>query len=181
MQHNGRTIADSGPAGVFQAYYDTALPASSSSRISWIGSLQLCIFIVGTSVVGPIYDIGYLRSLLSTGTLLTVFGMMMTSLGSAYWQFLLAQGVCMGLGMTCLFVPCVAVLPPYFSSRRALAMGLAASGSSIGIFCYSHPHRISQLTTEKAPSSSQSSSNRLYCKSASAGPPAVLASCSWYR
>ena len=38
----------------------------------------------------------------------------------------------MGLGMTCLFVPCVAVLPPYFSSRRALAMGLAASGSSIG-------------------------------------------------
>ena len=63
---------------------------------------------------------------------MTVFGVMMTSLGTAYWQVILAQGVCMGLGMTCLFVPCVAVLPPYFSSRRALAMGLAASGSSIG-------------------------------------------------
>lgn len=119
--------------GVFQEYYETiGLAGSSSSKISWIGSLQLCIFIAGTSIIGPIFDLGFLRSLLVTGAFLTVFGMMMTSLCNEYWQFILAQGLCMGVGMTCLFVPCVAVLPPYFTSRRALAMGLGASGSSIG-------------------------------------------------
>ena len=119
--------------GVYQAYYETeALPKSSSSSISWIGSLQLCIFLAGTIIIGPIYDTGYLRSLLIGGTVLTVVGMMTTSLCTAYWQFILAQGVCMGIGMTCLFVPLVAVLPPYFSTKRSLAMGLAASGSSIG-------------------------------------------------
>ena len=124
--------ANDNNTGVYQVYYETTLKSTSSSRISWIGSLQLCIFIAGTSIIGPVFDIGYLRTLLISGTCLTTFGMMMTSLGTAYWQFLLAQGVCMGVGMTCLFVPCIAVLPPYFSSRRALAMGVAATGSSIG-------------------------------------------------
>ena len=42
--------------GVFQSYYSkTALSDSSASSISWIGSLQLCLFIGGTSVIGPIY------------------------------------------------------------------------------------------------------------------------------
>ena len=78
---------------------------------------------------------GYLTTLLATGTVLTVLGFMMTSLCTAYWQFLLAQGVCTGLGMTCLFVPCVAVVPPFFDKRRALAMGIAATGGSIGELC----------------------------------------------
>jgi len=82
--------------------------------------------------MGSIFDIGFLRTMLSIGTFLTVFGMMMTSLCKAYWQFILAQGVCTGLGMTCLFIPCVAILPPWFPTRRALAMGMAATGSSIG-------------------------------------------------
>ncbi|KAK5675661.1 hypothetical protein LTS10_011761 [Elasticomyces elasticus] len=109
---------------------------ASSSSISWIGSLQLCLFIGGTTVAGPIFDLGYLSSLLLTGTILTTLGLMMTSLCSTYWQLLLAQGVCTGLGMTCLFIPCVAVVPAYFSSRRALAMSIGASGSSIGAIVF---------------------------------------------
>ncbi|KAK5119243.1 hypothetical protein LTR85_007857 [Meristemomyces frigidus] len=131
--------------GVFQAYYEThaaalvitaTSPSSTSSTISWIGSLQLCFYIGGTSFIGPIFDSGHLRLLLITGTALTVFGTFMMSLGTAYWQLLLAQGVCMGLGMTCLFVPCVAVLPPWFATRRALTMGIGASGSSIGAIVF---------------------------------------------
>ena len=119
--------------GVFQEYYQhRALPRSSPSSISWIGSLQVCLFIAGTTIIGPIFDIGYLSHLLTAGTTLLVFGLMMTSLCARYWQFMLAQGLCMGLGMSFLFVPCVAVVPPYFSSRRALAMGIGATGGSIG-------------------------------------------------
>ena len=119
--------------GVFQAYYEEdLLQNESASRISWIGSLQLCLFIAGTIVVGPMYDVGLLQPLLLVGSFLTVFGMMMTSICKQYWEFMLAQGVCMGLGMTCLFVPSIALIPTYFVKKRGLAAGISATGSSIG-------------------------------------------------
>lgn len=82
--------------------------------------------------MGPIYDIGYLRAMLLTGSVLVTFGLMMTSISDQYWHFILSQSVVTGLGMTCLFVPSVALVPAYFARRRALAMGIAASGSSVG-------------------------------------------------
>lgn len=66
------------------------------------------------------------------GTLLTVFGLMMTSICTTYWQILLAQGICVGIGSGCLFIPSVAVVATYFSEKRALATGIAVSGGSIG-------------------------------------------------
>lgn len=87
---------------------------------------------LGGVVAGPLFDYGYLRTLVITGSFLVVFGMMMTSLCTTYWQVLLAQGLAVGLGNGCLFVPSVAILPTYFTSKKALAMGIAASGSSIG-------------------------------------------------
>jgi MFS family permease len=84
------------------------------------------------ALTGPIYDAGYFRALLSVGSFLVVFGFMMLSLASTYWQVILAQGICVGLGAGCLFVPSVAILSTYFSTRVATAMGLAAAGSSLG-------------------------------------------------
>jgi len=67
----------------------------------------------------------------------------MTSLCSQYWQVLLAQAFCIGLGQGCLFIPSVAMLPQYFTTKRAFATGLAASGSSLGGVIY--PIVFSQL------------------------------------
>lgn len=63
-----------------------------------------------------------------------VFGMFMTSLCTQYWQIVLAQGLFMGLGLGCLFMPTVGILATYFFKKRGLAMGIASSGSSIGQF-----------------------------------------------
>ena len=60
----------------------------------------------------------------------------MTSLTRTYWQTMLAQAFLIGLGNGCVFVPSVAILPQYFTTRKALANGLAASGSSIGGIIY---------------------------------------------
>lgn len=84
------------------------------------------------ALTGPIYDAGYFRALLAVGSFGVVFGFMMLSLAKTYWQVILAQGVCVGLGAGCLFVPSVAILSTYFSTRIATAMGIAASGSSLG-------------------------------------------------
>ncbi|KAK4941587.1 hypothetical protein LTR10_018464 [Elasticomyces elasticus] len=57
---------------------------------------------------------------------------MLTSICTQYWQVILAQGLCVGVGMGCLFVPSVALLSTYFNTRVTIATGIAASGSGIG-------------------------------------------------
>ncbi len=88
--------------------------------------LLICI------LTGPLYDLGYLHSMVNVGTFAIVFGMMMTSLCRKYWQFVLAQGVVVGIGNGLLFLPSIAIVPEYFSKRKALASGIVAAGSSLG-------------------------------------------------
>jgi predicted MFS family arabinose efflux permease len=85
---------------------------------------------------GPLFDRGYFYALLWTGSFLVVFGMMMTSLCHHYWQVMLAQGLVVGVGFGCLFVPSVAIVATYFSSKKSLATGIAATGSSLGGVIY---------------------------------------------
>ncbi|PQE24036.1 MFS monocarboxylate transporter protein [Rutstroemia sp. NJR-2017a BVV2] len=118
---------------VFQTFYEQSLlRVESSSNISWIGSVQAFLLIFLGIITGPLFDHGYLRTLLFAGTVSVSFGMMMTSLCTSYWQVVLSQGIVVGLGCGCLFVPSVAILPSYFSTRKSLAMGIGASGSSLG-------------------------------------------------
>lgn len=74
--------------------------------------------------------------LIIAGTFGLVFGHMMLSLCTEFWQVVLSQGFVVGLGGGCLFVPALAVIQPYFSSRLGLALGLAATGSSLGGILY---------------------------------------------
>jgi MFS family permease len=130
--------------GVYQTYYESNLLSQrSSSDISWIGSLQAFLLLIIGVITGPLYDAGYFRPLVFTGSFLVVFGMIMTSLCTAYWQVILAQGLCIGIGSGCLFIPSVAIVSTYFSTKKALATGIAASGSSIaGIICPIVFHRL---------------------------------------
>lgn len=128
--------------GIFQTYYESPdsifqPPGSvSSSNISWIGSIQSFMVLLGGLVAGPLYDRGYLKQLICVGAFGVVFGHMMLSLAKEYYQALLAQGFVVGLGAGMMFTPGVAVLQSYFSTRIGLATGLAAAGSSFGGVIY---------------------------------------------
>ena len=119
--------------GVFQTFYklDT-FREQSSSNISWIGSTQAFLLFLTSIVVGPIFDAGHLKLLLRTGTFFTVVGMFMTSICHAYWQAFLAQGIMVGFGFGCLYLPAPALVSQYFSGRRALAIGISSTGSALG-------------------------------------------------
>ncbi|KAB5522146.1 monocarboxylate permease [Coniochaeta sp. 2T2.1] len=122
---------------VFQTYYESGeLFEAASSNISWIGSTQSFLLQLTGLVAGPVYDRGYLRLLLVTGSFMVVFGLMMLSLSEEYWQALLAQAFCVGIGAGLLFVPTVSLLPTWFSTRMGLAIGIASSGSSLGGVIY---------------------------------------------
>lgn len=119
--------------GIYQGFYTQGpLKSISGSTISWIGSLQGCLMLLISIVTGPLYDLGYLHSLVNIGTFAIVFGMMMTSLCHEYWQFVLAQGIMVGIGNGLLFLPSIAIVSQYFSKKKALASGVVAAGSSIG-------------------------------------------------
>ena len=102
--------------GAFQDFYATdLLSAHSTSTISWIGTFQ-----------------GFLLLLIVIGTFLVVFGMMITSLSTEYYQLFLSQGLLVGMGSGALFTSSVAIVSTYFTTRRAVATGIVPSGGSIG-------------------------------------------------
>jgi MFS family permease len=90
--------------GVFQEYYENdLLKGYSPSTIAWIPSLQIFFLNGGGPIFGLIYDRYGPRYLLIVGTLLHVFGIMMASLGTEYYQILLSQGVCSAIGASMVF------------------------------------------------------------------------------
>jgi MFS family permease len=140
--------------GTFQSEYSTGLLRNSSqSSIAWIGSLQAFLMLVIGVLCGRALDAGYFYVDITLGVLLEVFGMMsefrhpitmgtllifpiVTSICKEYWQVILAQGLCVGIGAGMSFIPSVAIVGTYFSTRRSTALGLAATGSSVGGIIY---------------------------------------------
>lgn len=94
--------------------------------------MQSSLLLIVGLVTGPLYDAGYFYTLLGSGSLLIVFGQMMISICHEYYQALLAQGFCIGIGVGLIFIPGVAVLSTYFTTKLALANGVAAAGSGLG-------------------------------------------------
>lgn len=119
--------------GQFQNIYETDLLRNeSASTIAWIGSAQFLVCYLVCIFTGPLLDTGHLHLLLGTGTVVTVFGLMMVSLCHSYYQFFLAQTIATGIGFGLIFLPASSVVSQWFSTRTPLAIGIAVSGSSIG-------------------------------------------------
>lgn len=119
--------------GVFQTIYEEDLLKNySSSTIAWIMSLQTFIMFGGAPFFGKIFDSYGPRLLLLGGTLFHVFGLMMTSLAKEYYQFVLAQSICSGLGASAIFYSSTNSIATHFKKRRAMALGIASSGSACG-------------------------------------------------
>ncbi|KAJ3885820.1 major facilitator superfamily domain-containing protein, partial [Lentinula edodes] len=119
--------------GVFEDYYSAnQLSNESLNNISWIGSLQLCLILLVGCVSGPLCDAGYFKHLVGFGGLLFFFCLMMTSISTVYYQYILSQGVGVGLAQGFLFTPGMAVLTHHFKRHRTLIFGIFAAGASIG-------------------------------------------------
>ncbi|QPC77922.1 hypothetical protein HYE68_008674 [Fusarium pseudograminearum] len=119
--------------GAFQEYYQNdLLKEYSSSTIAWIPSLQI-FFIMGMGpIIGKLYDSYGPRWLILGGSFLHVFGVMMASISTEYYQILLSQGVCSAIGVSAIFQPALSVIHGWFDSKRGAAFGILSTGSSIG-------------------------------------------------
>lgn len=75
-----------------------------------------------------------------------VLSIMLTSIASEYWHFMLAQGILSGISNGLLMFPAMAATPQYFFKKRGAAMGLAIAGSSVGAIVF--PIVLSELLSK---------------------------------
>ena len=135
--------------GTFQSYYRSHLLVNTDpALISLIGGTQSFCILFASFITGRLLDSGHHRQLGATGGILATLGMFMLSISSGpgakgdgrYWAIWLTQGLTVGLGMSCMFVYSSQVVSSWFVRRRGLAIGITASGASIGtsvcILCY---------------------------------------------
>ncbi|KAF5642220.1 transporter MCH4 [Fusarium tjaetaba] len=119
--------------GVFQAYYEAnQLQDLSPSTVSWIPAISMFMMFITGPFVGRAFDNYGPRYLLLAGTLLHVFGLMMASISRQYYQFILSQAICSPLGAAMVLYPSFSCVTTWFRQKRALALGITASGSSLG-------------------------------------------------
>lgn len=102
-------------------------------------------------VAGILFDRYGPRIPLAIGSVMHAFGMMMLSLSTEYYQIMLSQSICSGIGSSMVFTPAMTAVSSrpnpcsrghryspttqpqtWFKKKRAIALGLAVSGSSLG-------------------------------------------------
>src|SRR2546430_13253692 len=119
--------------GVFQEYYQkNQLRNYPPSTVAWIPSTETFMMFIWGPVLGKLYDNYGPRWILLVGSFAHVFGLMMTSLSTEYYQIFLAQSIVSASGASAIFYPAMSVVGTWFFKNRAFAFGLVASGSSLG-------------------------------------------------
>ncbi|KAJ5600912.1 hypothetical protein N7450_001979 [Penicillium hetheringtonii] len=118
--------------GVFMEYYlSHQLRDQSADKVAWIGSVAVFMQFATGMVGGPLFD-RYGAWVIRPSAVLLVFAIMMTSLCKEYWQFMLSQGILLGVSMGLVQFPAMAAVTQYFDKKSGAALGLVISGSSIG-------------------------------------------------
>ncbi|KAF8810257.1 MFS general substrate transporter [Phlegmacium glaucopus] len=141
--------------GVYNDFYvrNYLATTSTSSQISWIGSVQLFLVLTVGLVTGRTFDAGYFYHLMIGGSILMVFCLFMISITTPehYYQacififtafhrfhyliflkLFLAQGLGIGIAVGVMYIPALGIISHYFERRRALATGIATTGSAFG-------------------------------------------------
>ncbi|KAI1123181.1 major facilitator superfamily domain-containing protein [Nemania abortiva] len=119
--------------GVFQEYYlDGPLSNYSASAVSWIPSLHVFIVTGSNAIMGRLFDSYGPRWILVIGTIVYSFGLMVLSLSTEYYQIILSQGIVLALGASAVFNCATNSVITWFFKKRATALGIMVSGSSLG-------------------------------------------------
>ncbi|CAL8284971.1 unnamed protein product [Merluccius merluccius] len=113
----------------FQAHF-----GGDYSGTAWIHSLVDCTTMLCAPLGSAIATRWSSRVSVVLGGLLSSSGLLLSSFCSSLEGLYLTLGILTGVGFALCYTPAIATVGGYFSRRKALAYGIAMSGSGIGTF-----------------------------------------------
>ncbi|XP_050989377.1 monocarboxylate transporter 12-B [Labeo rohita] len=113
----------------FQSYF-----SRDYSATAWIHSLLDCTTMLCAPLGSYIGNRLSSRIAIMIGGLLSSAGLLLSSLATSVEFLYLTLGVLTGVGFALSYTPAIAMVGSYFSEKKALAYGIAMSGSGIGTF-----------------------------------------------
>ncbi|KAI7891270.1 major facilitator superfamily domain-containing protein [Mucor mucedo] len=125
--------------GIYQKLYISEVYAGQTSllKIAFVGtSASALLLALGMFITPVIQKIGF-RGTMAIGTVFSPLALILASFATELWHVYLSQGVLFGLASAFVFSPSVTLPSQWFTSRRALATGIAVSGSGVGGVCLS--------------------------------------------
>ncbi|XP_033758657.1 monocarboxylate transporter 9-like [Pecten maximus] len=110
----------------------------TKSKTSWVGSA-----LVGMSMMmGPFVSLllrrHSIRAVTIMGSIVASFGFIISIFSPNIELLIITYGVIGGIGFCMMFIPAIIVVGLYFDKKRALATGIATSGSGLGTFGYAY-------------------------------------------
>jgi MFS family permease len=125
--------------GVYQELYDsmsripnTPFTGASPAQIDLIGTLSIALMTIGAPFTTAWTKQYSPRAVIWSGGIIYAAALVLASFSQALWQFILTQGLLLGIGTCMAYMPSVTVAPTWFSRHRGLAMGVILSGTGIG-------------------------------------------------
>ncbi|KAM7381005.1 hypothetical protein PAMA_012036 [Pampus argenteus] len=113
----------------FQAHF-----GADYSATAWIHSLVDCTTMLCAPVGSLVGNRWSHRVAVMLGGLLSSCGLLLSSFTNSLETLYFSMGVLTGLGFALCYTPTIVMVSCYFQRRKALAYGIAMSGSGIGTF-----------------------------------------------
>lgn len=111
---------------------DTPFTGASPAQIDLIGTLAIALMTIGAPFTTAWTKQYSPRAVILSGGIIYAVACILASFSQSLWQFILTQGILLGIGTCMAYMPSVTVAPTWFSAHRGLAMGVILSGTGTG-------------------------------------------------
>ncbi|GAN06861.1 MFS transporter protein [Mucor ambiguus] len=119
--------------GVFSNAYATTTLKDKATTMELMGvgsTLSVCMSVF--TPISPLLARLGTRLTMVIGSVLLSLGLILAGFSTEVWHLYLSQGVLFGIGSSLVYMSIAAVIPQWFTTRRGLAMGIAAAGGGFG-------------------------------------------------
>lgn len=111
---------------------NTPFTGATPAQIDLIGTLSIALMTIGAPFTTAWTKQYSPRAVIWSGGIIYSIALVLASFSRSLWQFILTQGLLLGIGTCMAYMPSVTVAPTWFSLHRGLAMGIILSGTGIG-------------------------------------------------
>uniref|UniRef100_A0A914LXD9 Major facilitator superfamily (MFS) profile domain-containing protein n=1 Tax=Meloidogyne incognita TaxID=6306 RepID=A0A914LXD9_MELIC len=119
--------------GPFMAAYQKEFGANKSA-VSLIGSILIGMYLLSGPVVGGLLNNFETRRIVVCGAIIASLSFILSTFSPNIFVYYFVYGILGGIGFGFIYLPAIVIVSQYFEAKRALATGIAVSGSGVGTF-----------------------------------------------